>query len=123
MMSDPFFSSTAIQFGNQESTPTTFQLGNDYPYPPVEWVPPPKRARRIRLPRAKVDPRTFTSTVSWSNYFRVCQHDGCNRAIGFHGKSYHYGVAPGEPKRDVCRRCHMKFYRRLRAARLKKESA
>jgi hypothetical protein len=110
MMSDPFFSPTAIQFGNQG------------PY--VEWVTPPKRARRIDQPRAKVNSKTFTATVSWSNYFRVCQHDGCNRAIGRNGKSYLYGSAWGEPKRDVCHRCHMKLQRPSRRAwRLKFEAS
>jgi hypothetical protein len=98
-MADPFLSSTAMSFSNQG--------------PPFEpWTPPPERARRPFQPRAKVNPSTFTATVSWSNYMRVCQHDGCGRTMGRNGKSYCYGVAPGEPKRDVCRRCHMKLQRR-----------
>jgi hypothetical protein len=96
-MAAPFFSPTAIFFTN----------GNYGP----PWTPPPERARRIILPRAKMNPSTFTSTVTWSNYMRYCQHDGCNRVIGRNGKSYLYGVAPGEPKRDVCRRCHRKLQR------------
>lgn len=105
-MSEPFFSPTALSFTNQGS------------FPP--WTPPPERARRVFLPRAKMDPRTFTCVVTWSNYMRYCQHDGCNRVIGRNGKSYSYGVAPGEPKRDVCQRCHHKLQRpSLKAWRVK----
>jgi hypothetical protein len=112
-MSMPIWSSTAIFDENFSSTAV---FGGNHGPP---WTPPPERARRIVLHRAKVNPKTFTSTTTWSNYMRVCQHDGCGRTMGRNGKSYTYRVAPDDPRRDVCHRCHRKLQRRnLRAWRL-----
>ncbi len=94
--------------------PSTASFGNGFSntFGTPTYVPAPERARRIVLPRAKVDPSRFRCVVTWSNYMRYCQHDGCNRVMGRNGTSYSYGSAVyDDPSRDVCARCHRKLQR------------